>query len=109
MERKIKALKRFRLISIAEGISFLLLLFIAMPLKYFFDAPAMVKYVGWAHGVLFIAYLLMGLQTAIICSWKMGRVALAVIASVLPFGPFVFEKSVKKEEKAIEKIISRNQ
>ncbi len=98
MERQIKSLRRFRKVSIAEGISFLLLLFIAMPLKYFADAPAMVKYVGWAHGFLFVAYLIVGLQTAIICKWSIARVALGVIASVLPFGPFVFEKSVKKEE-----------
>lgn len=101
MERKIKALKRFRMISLAEGISFLLLLFIAMPLKYYADAPAMVKYVGWAHGVLFVAYLAAGLQTALVCRWKLGRVAIGVVASVLPFGPFVFERSVKKEENQI--------
>ncbi len=98
MEKKINSLRRFRKVSIAEGVSFLLLLFIAMPLKYFADSPAMVKYVGWAHGVLFVAYLIVGLQTAIVCKWSIGRVALGVIASVLPFGPFVFEKSVKREE-----------
>lgn len=101
---QIKALERFRKVSVAEGVSFLLLLFIAMPLKYFADAPAMVKYVGWAHGVLFIAYLAVGLHTAILCKWNIGRVALAVVASILPFGPFVFERSLKKEEAALKQV-----
>lgn len=106
--KKISALQRFRKVSIAEGISFLLLLFIAMPLKYYADSPAMVKYVGWAHGALFIAYLAIGLQTAIVCKWKIGRVALATLASFLPFGPFIFEKSVKKEEALLRQALGND-
>lgn len=52
--------KFFKWISILEGISFLLLLFIAMPLKYLFEMPEMVKQVGMAHGILFIAYVIGG-------------------------------------------------
>jgi integral membrane protein len=52
-----KLLHRFRMIGIAEGISFLVLLIIAMPLKYFYNQPLAVKYVGWAHGALFVAYI----------------------------------------------------
>ncbi|MEP7128906.1 MAG: DUF3817 domain-containing protein, partial [Chitinophagales bacterium] len=48
---------RLRLAGITEGISFLVLLFIAMPLKYFADIPEAVKYTGWLHGLLFILYL----------------------------------------------------
>ncbi len=92
-----KVLQRFRYVSIAEGISFLLLLFIAMPLKYWADMPLMVKYTGWIHGVLFLAYLLQGLQTALVLKWSAGRVAVAVIASLLPFGPFILERKLKKE------------
>lgn len=76
-----------------------------MPLKYFADAPLMVKYVGWAHGVLFIAYLIIGLQTALTCGWKVGRGMAAVVASLLPFGPFVFEKSLRKEEEELSSAV----
>lgn len=68
-----------------------------MPLKYMADYPLPVKYTGWAHGVLFIAYLVVGLRVAILCKWPIGKVVLAVIASLLPFGPFVFDKKVKEE------------
>ena len=52
-----KTLHRFRMIGIAEGISFLVLLLIAMPLKYFLNFLQAVKYVGWLHGALFVAYI----------------------------------------------------
>ena len=49
--------RRFKWISLIEGLSFLILLGIAMPLKYMFDQPLAVTYVGWAHGILFILYI----------------------------------------------------
>lgn len=99
-----RSLKRFRYISLAEGTSFLVLLLVAMPLKYWAGMPAMVKYVGWAHGLLFIAYLVQGLQTAIVCKWKAGRWLVAVIASLLPLGPFIFERKLKNEEEEREAV-----
>ncbi len=94
----------FRYISIAEGISFLVLLLIAMPLKYAFDMPLAVKYTGWAHGALFIAYFGAAYLVAQELKWSFWRLAAAGVASLLPFGPFIFDKSVKKEyeEKAAE-------
>lgn len=92
-----KALKRFRLVAILEGVSFLILLLIAMPLKYLAGIPEMVKYVGWAHGVLFILYVVLLLQCSIELSWKFGRVVWAFVASLLPFGTFVLDKQLKKE------------
>ncbi len=89
--------KRFKWISITEGISFLLLLFIAMPLKYIFDWPYAVKVVGWAHGVLFMAYFIIVIPTAIKLGWSLSRTFMAFLASVLPFGPFVFEKNLSKK------------
>lgn len=56
-EKTIKSIKNFAWISMAEGTSFLVLLLIAMPLKYMANMPLMVKYVGWVHGVLFILYI----------------------------------------------------
>lgn len=91
-------LKRFRQIAMAEGISLLVLLFIAMPFKYLADMPAPVKYVGWAHGILFLLYLVFLLLVWIKYKWSFGKVVIAFIASLLPFGTFLFEKRLRKEE-----------
>lgn len=90
--------KRFRWISLIEGISFLVLLGIAMPLKYVLDMPKPVTYVGWAHGVLFVAYILLVIPTARSLKWTFGRTILALIASLLPFGPFIFDRNLKKDQ-----------
>ena len=89
-------LERFLWVSRFEAISFLLLLFIAMPLKYMADMPIAVKYVGWAHGVLFMAYMVQLMIAAIKLKWDVLRVVYGFIASLLPFGPFVFERSLRK-------------
>ncbi len=91
--------KRFRWISLIEGISFLVLLGIAMPLKYIFDLPLMVKYVGWAHGILFIIYIYVVFPTAHKLNWNFSRTFLALVASILPFGPYIFNKNLKKDQK----------
>lgn len=91
-------ISRFRLIGFYEGLSFLLLLGIAMPLKYFFDMPLFVKYVGWAHGVLFILYMYALLQVALVHKWTVGKAAAGVVASLLPFGPFILDKKLLKNE-----------
>ncbi|BAB07037.1 DUF3817 domain-containing protein [Halalkalibacterium halodurans] len=91
------SVQRFRLIGYAEGISFILLLGIAMPLKYMFDIPLAVTIVGAIHGVLFIIYVL-----AIMFMhgsnqwWKISHSLLALLASVLPFGPFILDKKILK-------------
>ncbi len=83
------AITRFRIVAIAEGISFLLLLGIAMPLKYFAGMPLAVKITGWIHGLLFILYVLALLEAGIAHRWFLGKMAALFIASLLPFGPFV--------------------
>ena len=85
-------LRRFRTITIAEGISFILLLFIAMPLKYFADMPLAVTYVGWAHGVLFIGYWIAAVPLFTKLKWDPERIVGLGLASVLPFGTFVLER-----------------
>ncbi|GAB5537958.1 MAG: hypothetical protein Salg2KO_00610 [Salibacteraceae bacterium] len=67
-----------------------------MPLKYMLDMPLMVKYVGWAHGVLFMAYFVLLVLTAVEHKWSLWKTALGAIASLLPFGPFVFERKMLK-------------
>ena len=91
-------LGRFRLIGILEGISYLVLLGIAMPLKYWANLPMAVKVVGWAHGVLFIAYLLALISVTFDRRWSIGRVLVAFIASLVPFGTFWLEARLKKED-----------
>ncbi len=90
-------LGRFRLIAIIEGISFLVLLFIAMPLKYGAGYVSAVKYTGWIHGLLFVTYVILLLLVWKQYNWKFGKVVWAFIASLLPFGTFILDKQLKKE------------
>lgn len=79
-----------------EAISYLLLLFVAMPMKYFLAMPLFVKYMGWVHGLLFMAYLSVLLYLTIDRSWPIGKSFLLFIASLLPFGPFIAEPWLKR-------------
>lgn len=92
-----RTLNRFRKIAIWEGISFLLLLGIAMPIKYALGNPWPVKIVGWAHGVLFVAYVIFLFQAAAEHSWSLKKSAVAFVASLVPFGPFLFDRHLTKE------------
>ncbi|WP_242928476.1 DUF3817 domain-containing protein [Pontibacter vulgaris] len=91
-------ISRFRTVGIYEGVSYLLLLGIAMPLKYMFDMPLAVKYVGWAHGVLFVLYMVALLHVTLVHRWSVVKVAAGVLASLLPFGPFILDKKLLREE-----------
>lgn len=93
---------RFRLISIAEGISFLLLLGIAMPIKYGLGVPEPVFVVGMAHGILFIVYCLALLHVWIAERWTLLMAGLGFMAAVLPFGPFVFDSWVRRRRVPID-------
>ncbi|GIL23657.1 MAG: membrane protein [Bacteroidota bacterium] len=93
-----KDLKLFRRIALAEGISFLLLLLIAMPLKYYFGMPLAVKVVGWAHGMLFIAYILLVFSVVDTMKWNWFNTLVALAVSVLPAGTFWLDRSLKKRE-----------
>jgi integral membrane protein len=91
-------LGRFRLVAIVEGVSYLLLLFIAMPLKYFAGQPWLVKYLGWAHGALFVLYCCLLLAVWIKYKWSFWKVVTAFVASLLPFGTFILDKKWKEED-----------
>jgi integral membrane protein len=93
-------LKRLRYIGISEGISFLVLLGIAMPLKYIWGIPEMVKYTGWAHGLLFVLYLMAVAHVALVYRWSLFKIIGAVLASVVPFGPFILDARLLKKEEA---------
>lgn len=85
-------LRRFRTIAIAEGVSFLVLIFFAMPLKYFMDMPMAVKVVGWAHGLLFVGYWIAAVPLFTKLKWDPDRIVGLGAASILPFGTFVLER-----------------
>ncbi len=95
-------ISRFRLIGFYEGLSYLILLGLAMPLKYMFGIPELVKYVGWAHGVLFILYMVTLLQVVVVHKWSVGKIAAGVIASLLPFGPFILDKKLLQPEEVVK-------
>ncbi len=84
-------IKSFKLIARAEGISLLLLLFIAMPLKYFWKYPQAVKVVGMVHGVLFIAYVAWAIWVYMSLKWSIKTLAIIILASIIPFGTFYVE------------------
>jgi integral membrane protein len=93
------AVGRVRLAGMVEGTSFLLLLFIAMPLKYLAHIPEPVLAVGWVHGVLFIIY-----AAVTFIAWGGGHitarmVGMAAVASLVPFGPFVIDRRMKVAER----------
>lgn len=93
----LKPLNRFCFVALLEGISYIVLLGIAMPLKYFMDMPDAVKYTGWAHGLLFVAYIFLLINVAIQYNWKIGRIFLVFMASLLPFAPFIVDRKLKRE------------
>lgn len=90
-------LNRFRYTAVLEGWSFIVLLFIAMPVKYMLGWPYLVKYIGWAHGMLFVAYSFFWLQCIIHYNWKLKFAAWAMLASFIPFGTFILDKQLKKQ------------
>jgi len=94
------SLGRLRVIGWWEGVSFLLLLGVAMPLKYFADWPLAVRYVGMAHGILFLLYVAAAIQAALDHNWSWKRTALVLAASLLPGGPFVVDARILRPELA---------
>ena len=89
-------LKIFKPVAFLEGISLLLLLFVAMPLKYFLNMPEMVRIVGMAHGILFIAYIVLATVLKVEEKWSLKKYLLVCIASVIPFGTFIVENKMLK-------------
>lgn len=87
----------FRKVAVLEGISYLLLLFVAMPLKYYANMPLAVKYTGWAHGLLFVLYAALLVLAWQEQKWKFGKAVLIFLASLLPFMPFIVDRKLKDE------------
>ena len=86
------SIKSFKIISVLEALSFLILLGIAMPLKYYADTPEPVSVFGMAHGVLFIMYIIGAFMMKPKLNWSFQTLIIVILCSVLPFGPFYAEK-----------------
>lgn len=96
-----KTLNALRWIGLLEGLSFLLLLFVAMPLKYWAGMPIFVRVMGMAHGVLFVAFVVALIQAAIDHGWPLLRSVLAFLSSLVPFGTFALDRSLRREMAAL--------
>lgn len=95
------AVGRLRVVALAEGVSCLLLFFVAMPVKYveaLGNDPTPVKYVGWAHGLLCILFGVAGLQAWAARRWHWSAAAWGFLAALLPFGTFVYDARFLKRE-----------
>jgi integral membrane protein len=90
-------LKQLRLVALLEGSSFLALLFIAMPLKYLAGLPLAVRIVGSVHGLLFLMFIAALYRAARRRHWPLGRSLLAFVSSIVPFGTFIFDRSLRRE------------
>ena len=90
------SLGRLRIIAFLEGISFLLLVFIAVPLKYWAGMPTPTQILGMAHGALFVLYILFLIQVVIDLGWNFQKTALGLLASVVPFGTFYADAKLFK-------------
>ena len=84
--------KHFRTLGFIEAISLLVLLFVAMPLKYLAHLPEAVRIVGSVHGALFVLYVAAGAMLAERMRWSPKKLVLACLVSSIPFGPFIFDK-----------------
>lgn len=81
--------------ALIEGASFLVLLFIAMPLKYAWGEPLAVRVVGMIHGVLFVIFCFSLMWVMKTAKWPLSRAALVFVAALIPFGPWLVDKKMR--------------
>jgi len=89
---------RLRAFGMIEGVSFLVLLGIAMPLKYLAGMAMAVKIVGWIHGLLFVAFCWALVEAKREKRWPASKAIKVLIAALLPFGPFIIDRNLKAEQ-----------
>ena len=95
---KNKNVEYFGIINSIEGYSYLLLLFIAMPIKYILGFSIAVKIAGMLHGILFIIFLLLGFKAWVAVKWSFMQTIIFFIASLIPFGTFFTKNKIKTYE-----------
>jgi integral membrane protein len=103
MLNKLTVLSNFKKIALFEGISYVLLLFFAMPLKYIFSWPLAVKYIGALHGALFIIYTILLVFVFYKVKWTLRKTIGAFVISIVPFAAFWFDKRLDCELKILKK------
>jgi integral membrane protein len=86
----------FRIVALLEGVSYILLLFIATPIKYILNEPQYVKLLGMPHGLLFVAYVSLALLFKKEFSWSKNTLLVVLLASIIPFGTFYIDKKYLK-------------
>ena len=89
---------RVRAAGMVEAVSFLLLLGVAMPLKYFAGMPLAVTIAGWIHGLLFLVFIMCLLVAHGERQWPGRWTAMIFVAALLPFGPFVIDRRLRNEQ-----------
>jgi len=92
------SVKKFGLINTIEGYSYLVLLFIAMPMKYLMSIAIATKIVGMIHGILFIAFVYLLVIAWQDAKWSIKETIIFFIASLIPFGTFFTKKRIKSYE-----------
>jgi len=90
-------LQKFKLINKIEGISFIILIFIAMPLKYSLGYPMATKVIGMLHGLLALAFIYQIIEAKKEASFTLKETALYSILSLIPFGSFYTDKLLEKK------------
>lgn len=89
--------KIFRVVSVLEGVSFILLLFIATPIKYLLGNDMLVKILGMPHGILFIGYVILAIMLKYELNWKSKTLIAILVASIIPFGTFYIDKKYLRD------------
>ena len=87
----------FRLVALLEGVSYILLLFIAVPIKYWSGDEQWVKLLGMPHGILFVSYLIFAFLIKENENWGMNDLGIVLLASILPFGTFYIDSKYLKK------------
>lgn len=94
-DARARLILHLRSVALVEAVSFLVLLGIAMPLKYLAGLPLAVKIVGWAHGVLFVWLLVALILVKLRARWSLREAGVVLFAALLPFGPFFIDRRLK--------------
>lgn len=90
---------RLRIIGFFEGISLIVLIFIAVPLKYWGQQPSLVKLIGPIHGLLFTLFVFTTLSVAVTYRWKFSETSWKVLlACIIPFGTFYIDKHILRPQ-----------
>lgn len=93
---------RLRIIGFTEGITLLILVFIAVPLKYFWDNPVVSKTVGPVHGALFLLFIFNAISAGIEHKWRTKTTITVIIACFIPFGTFYIDRKILSKIKRAE-------